>query len=237
MDEQRLGELFRNAVGEVPPASFGPDEVVAASRRVAVKRRTALVGGTLLGVVVLVGGLAAGDVVDVNRLLPGQTSGGTSTAGQAAPEAGIGAPAPGTPHTLSVPDGNASPTPRSIPSAGAPVSCGPVDDELVGKGTAVLAERGVGVVGPAGEVPQWCAAGSRSAALSVPGATLYVLLIPQVDGPRPRDASTLDGERAAAVLLSGGRELVVILMPAVPGQRTALSDDIPAVAEELASRF
>lgn len=57
MDEQRLSELFGDAVGDAPPASFGRAEVVAASRRATARRRAALVGGTLISVAVLAVGV------------------------------------------------------------------------------------------------------------------------------------------------------------------------------------
>lgn len=87
MDEQRLGQAFRDAVEELPPASFGPDDVVAASRRATARRRSMLAGSTLLGVAVLAGGLVGG----------GQ---GLPTAGNTAPAPSSREADPGTLSTL-----------------------------------------------------------------------------------------------------------------------------------------
>lgn len=57
MDEQRLGQAFRDAVEELPPATFEHHDVVAASRRATTRCRSMLAGATLLGVAVLAGGL------------------------------------------------------------------------------------------------------------------------------------------------------------------------------------
>ena len=62
MDEQRVSQAFRDAVQELPPASFEHHDVVAASRH-ATRRRSMIAGGTLLGAVVLLGGSLAGNLV------------------------------------------------------------------------------------------------------------------------------------------------------------------------------
>lgn len=231
MDEQRLGELFREAVGEPPPPSFGRAEVVAASRRATARRRGAVAGGTLLGVAMLTGGL----------LTSGVLGGGdpeTATAGRAGPQATADATpeaaAPELPHTLGTAPSSGTPTARA--GAG-PAGCAPRDDALVTDVTAVLADRGIAVAGPAGEVPGPCPDGSRAAAVPVPGGTMYVLVVPQTDRPEQSDLVQPDGRREHAVMLDRGRGLVLISTPGVAGQPAPLGEDLPELAEELATRL
>lgn len=205
MDEQRLGQVFRDAVEAPPPASFGHDDVVAASRRATARRRGMLAGGTLLGVAVLAAGLVAGGPALRN-----------DTAGNAAAAPGGQASESGAPRTLD--------TSR----------CGPIDPELAADLTALLANRGGVASGPASEVPEPCPAGSRAAAVPVPGGVLYVLLVPQAE-PEPVEAATPDGARGYSVTLDDGRTLAVISMPGTPGQPAPLADEVPNLARELAA--
>jgi hypothetical protein len=208
VDEQRLGQVFRDAVETMPPASFGHEEVLAASRRATARRRGMLAGGTLLSVAVLAGGLVAGgaalrnDTADNAVAAPG---------GQAESDAL---------RTLDAP------------------RCGPIDVELAADLTALLANRGSVASGPASEVPEPCPAGSQAAAVPVPGGVLYVLLVPQVEPKRVEaaapDAATRDGARSYSVTLDGGRTLMVISMPGTPGQPAPLADEVPDLARELA---
>ncbi|HEU0087170.1 MAG TPA: hypothetical protein VFQ77_05925 [Pseudonocardiaceae bacterium] len=231
MDEQRLAELFRDAVGEPPPASFGSDEVVAASQRVTARRRHSLLGGTLLGAAVLLAGVVTGGEV---------LSGETSTAGQSAPQAG----APSFPRPLDAPGSGstpdpateAAPSPRAGTTQAEPVRCAPPDGVLVAELTAALARRGTAASGPAPEVPGPCPVGSRAAAVPVPGGTLYVLVVPQAGGLGQPGASPPDGRREQVLALDGGRVLVVISVPAAPGQPAPLAGDLPALAQDLAAR-
>ncbi|MFN2494671.1 MAG: hypothetical protein ABR608_02010 [Pseudonocardiaceae bacterium] len=234
MDEQRLSQLFRDAVGDLPPASFGLDEVVTASRRATAVRRNVFLGGALLSVGVLAGTLVASGLVGGSQL-PGETS----SAGQAAPEIDAPGPEPGT-HPLNVPPGGAQPAPRADPAGAERGSCGPVDHELAGELTALLADHGAPASGPADEVPrqgtaQPCPPGSRAAAVPVPGGTLYVVLVPQGDLFDPVETAAPDGTRRYAVTLNDG-QLAVVSVPAGPGQPAPLADEVPELAKELASR-
>lgn len=227
MDEQQWSGLFREAVGEPPPASFGRDEVVAAARRGTVRRRGMAAAGTLLGLGVLAVGLLSSGVLD-------RTRAEVTTAGQAPP----GADTRIAPHPLGTAPGVATATPRAgVPGAAGQASCVPTDDELATQVRAVLAERGSEVAGSSGAVPGPCPAGSRAAAVPVPGGTLYVLVLPQVQPPERVDVVWPDGRREHALMLEGGRGLLVISVPAVPGQPTALNDDVPDLAEQLAERL
>ncbi|MGH3775101.1 MAG: hypothetical protein ACRDRR_05085 [Pseudonocardiaceae bacterium] len=208
MDEQRLGQAFRDAVEELPPASFGHDDVVAASRRATTRRRSMLAGGTLLGVAVLAGGLVAGGLVGGGE--------GPPTPGNAALAPGGREADPGTLSTLDAP------------------RCGPVDAELVAGLTSLLANRGNAASGPASAVPEQCPAGSRAAAVPVTGGVLYVLLIPLAE-PAPEQFARPDGARVSSTTLEDGRTLAVISMPGTPGQPAPLADEVPNLARELAA--
>ncbi|MGH3887966.1 MAG: hypothetical protein ACRDSZ_15625 [Pseudonocardiaceae bacterium] len=210
MDEQRLGQAFRDAVEELPPASFGPDDVVAASRRATTRRRNMLAGATLLGVAVLAGGLVGGGLVGGGLVGGGQ---GLPTTGNTAPEPAGREADPGTLSTLD--------TPR----------CGPIDAELVTGLKASLANRGKVASGPAREVPERCPAGSRAAAVPVTGGVLYVLLVT----PEPVELASPDGAAVYSVTLEDGRKLAVISMPGTPGQPPPLADEVPNLAKELAA--
>ncbi len=218
MDEQRLGQTFRDAVEELPPASFGHDDVVDASRRATTRRRSMLAGSTLLGVAVLAGGLVAGGLVAGDQELP--------TAGNAALAPGGRESDPGTLSTLDAP------------------RCGPIDAELVTDLKAVLGNRGRVASGPASEVPEQCPAGSRAAAVPVTGGVLYVLLVPRVEPERAapaapdavgQDASSPEGARSHSVTLDDGRTLTMISTPGTPGQPAPLADEVPDLARELAA--
>jgi hypothetical protein len=232
VEEHRLGQLFRDAVGDPPPASFGLDEVLAVSRRATAMRRNAFLGGALLSVGVLAGILVAGDLGG-----GGQPQDQGSSA--AAPEIDAKATEPGTLHPLSASPGE-EPTARADAAAGVPGSCGPVDHELAAELTALLAERGTPASGPAGEVPregtaQPCPSGSRAAAVPVSGGTLYIVLVPQSNLFEAVETAAPDGTRRYAVALNGG-QLAVVSVPAAPGQPAPLAEDVSALAKELASR-
>jgi hypothetical protein len=222
VDEQRIAELFRAAAGEPPPPSFGSDDVIAAARRASARRRTAVAGGTLLGVAVLAGGVLAG-----GQLLPA----GTPSAGQAAPQAGV--PSPGDVHPFALPE----PGPRSLPVGGAQASCGPVDATLAGELTALLAERHIGLDGPAGPVPEACPPGSRAVAVPVPGGTLEALVVPVAGQGEPVDITRPDGGRGYAVTLADGRGVTVISLPGVPGEQPPFAGQVPDLVRALAARL
>ena len=234
MDEQRLDQLFRDAVGDLPPASFGLDEVVAASRHATAVRRNMVLGGGLLSVGVLAGALVAGG------LGVSQLPGPDSNAGQGASEIDAPAAEHGPMRTLSVPPGGEQPTARSDAAGGERGSCGPVDHELAAELVAVLADHGTPASGPAGEAPreglaQPCPAGSRAAAVPVRGGTLYVMLVPQASLFESVQTDAPYGTRRYTVTVNGG-QLAVVSVPAVSGQPAPLAEDVPTLATELAAR-
>lgn len=215
MDERRLGALFRDAVGDPPPATFGCADVVAASHRATIRRRNSLVAGTLLGLAILAGGLTIGGHVVQGR---------SSTAGQQ-----VDAPAtePG-PRTLGAPPG------AEVSVENGQTRCGPLDGELAAYLNTVLVARGAAIAGPPSEVPGPCPDGSRAAAVPVVDGTFYLLVAPP---GWPLGAPSPDGARGHALTSSGGRELVVISTPLLPGRQAPLADQLPDLARELADRL
>lgn len=184
----------------------------------------------MLGAAVLTGGLLAGGLVGADP------PGASPAAGQAAPE--IEARDPGAPSPLGAP-----PATGPDPGDTGLVRCGLLDGALMAELTAVLADRGTAVSGPAGEVPrdgipQPCPDGSRAGAVPVAGGTLYVVLVAQADQLEPMQLATpADGGRGYALTLDDGRGLTVVSVPGAPGQPAPLADDVPELATELAGRL
>lgn len=230
MDEQRLGELFRAAVSEAPPASFDCAQVVAASRRATARRRQALAGGTLLGVAVLTGGLIASGLVGADRSEENSAAAPALSEGEARDPRAV--------DTLGAPSGAEADSP---PGDTGLVGCGPPDAVLVAELTAVLVDRGTAVPGPASGVPepgirQPCPDGSRAAAVPVVGGTLHVVLVPQAEQLAPGQLAIPDS-RGYTLMLDDGRELAVISIPEAPGQPAPLADDVPELTRQLAGRL
>ncbi|MGH4019710.1 MAG: hypothetical protein ACRDT0_10845 [Pseudonocardiaceae bacterium] len=222
MDEQRLGELFRDAVGTSPAASFDRDDVLAASRRATARRRSALAGGSLLGIAVLAGGVVVG-----GQLLGSPGTSETPAAAPAPPETGRRMLEPVPPvSTLGVPPG---------PDAAG--NCGPADPALGAELTETLAGRDAAPGGPAVPLPETCPPGSRAAGVPVPGGTLYLVLAPPTPGVGDSGTARPDGARGHATSTASGKRLAVLSVPAAAGQPAPLGDDVDELASELAARF
>ena len=100
MDEQKLNELFKSAVGDAPPASFDAQDIATAAQRLTKRRRSLLAGGggiAVLVVAVLVvlvsggfghtsgsGGVAAGALAPSSRPSGQGTFGHSGAGGQQA---------------------------------------------------------------------------------------------------------------------------------------------------------
>ncbi len=159
MDETKLNQLFADAVGRPPKASFDTGDVVGASRRATARRRSALAGGSLLGVAVLAGGIwLGGDVLRPANDAP--------AALQPAPEVGDRMLAP---ELMTAP-----------PGVDTAPECGAVDAELAAALATALDTSST--AGPAVPLPEACPSGTRAAGLLVPGGTVYALLGPAAPG-------------------------------------------------------
>lgn len=211
MDEQRLSALFRDAAGQPPPASFDTDDVVGASRRAMARRRSAVAGGSLLGLAVLAGGVVIGDQV----LTP--TPDSPPVASEAGPEAGDRALEPEVLTPFADPPGAGT---DSAPGSG---GCGPADAELAAGLVAALD------AGPAVPFPDGCPRGFRAAGVVVPGGTVYALLGPSAVPP--------DGGPGAASAPVDGQVLSVVSVPTDPSGVPPRADEVDDIAEELAERL
>lgn len=209
MDEQRLSALFRDAAGQPPPASFDTDDVVGASRRATARRRSALAGGSLLGLAVLAGGMVIGGQV----LAP--TPDPPSVASEAGPEVGDRLLEPEVLTPFADPPG--------VGTDGAPGSaggCGPADAQLAAGLVAALDG------GPAVPFPEGCPRGFRAAGVVLPGGTVYALLGPSAVPP--------GGGPGTASAPVDGQVLSVVSVPTDPSDVPPRADEVDDIADELA---
>jgi len=217
MDEQRLSELFRDAAVEAPPPSFGRDDVVAASRRATVRRRSAFAGSSLLGVAVLTGGmLLGGQVLQPSQMDETPTNEAPVAAPEGASRSGDRMLEPVMP--FAAPPGAARDT-----ASGSAGGCGPADAELTAGLTAA--------VGPGSGLafPRPCPPGFRAAGVAVPGGTLYAVL-----GPVALSDADVPGYASAP---AGAEVLSVISVPSDPTASPPRAADVDDLARELADRF
>lgn len=179
MDDQRLGELFRAAAGDVPPASFDEKDIAAASQRITQRRHSMLLGGGGLAVVLLAVGLVFG----IGAL--------AHTVGGSAVNSGAAAGVPGPVSTERGPfaaPGIVRSSPGASPMQGGGVTgkvgpgadgthigCGPVDGDLAVALASEIPSAGARAPVPASVL---CPEGSRSAAISVPGGVVTAVLVP-----------------------------------------------------------
>lgn len=180
MDDQRLGELFRAAAGDVPPASFDEKDIAAASRRITQRRHSMLLGGGGLAVVLLAVGLVFGIGVLVHTVGSGVANSGAA-AGARGPVGSTGQ-APFAAPRIARDSPGAAPMQGGIatgkvgPGAdGTHAGCGPVDGALAVALAGEIPSAGARVPVPASVL---CPEGSRSAAISVPGGVVTAVLVP-----------------------------------------------------------
>lgn len=226
MDERRLAELFREAADDAPPSSFGADDVAAASRQTAARRRARIAGGSLLSVGVLLGGLTVGGVLagspeeapapqPVEPPFPGPSP-------QAAPRQAV----PG-----GLADGVAEPGAGSIAGG-----CGPAAPEVA---AALVAELPPAAGRPPFPVPEQCPPGARGAAVGVADGpvtgSVFVLVGPA--GALPRDGERADGARVARAADDEGTAVLVISVPTASAEVAPFSAELPDLARRLANRL
>lgn len=224
-DDERLAAVFRAAVaGAVPPAPFDHADVVAASRRVTARRRSALAGGALA--VLAVAG------VGVAGTLPERGDSGqvTSSAPASAPEAAddARAAAPGPAST------DAPETMLSVPplAPGDAVSCAnPQDPALRALLEEVLPE--VAGTAEAATTTECRPGGERGVHLGLPDGLLSVAYLPPGAEPRPPDPGVT---RISEPTASGGT-VVVISQAGQPGSAGPFADRVDEVATYLAPRL
>jgi hypothetical protein len=254
-DEARIAALFRDAASGAPPPGFDAAQVVATSRRISRRRRSAVAGAALavlavvgVGVVAGLGGpsgttvtAASGQASDAAGPEPGAGPGDAARA--AAPEAagGSGAGGSGTGETgtgetgtgpaLAVPVPGPSPVP---PPVGTPL--GPGTGECADRQDpalrALVDQALPEVVGaPEAATTLECRpGGERGVALELPGGLLTVTYLPPGPVTEPPD-----GARTAPT--ASGGTVVVASRAGRAGEAAPLVDRLDAAVAYLAPRL
>jgi hypothetical protein len=254
MDEQKLRDLFASAVRDVPPASFDDADIATESRRVTVRRRKAMFGGSAVAVVVIAAGLVFGTGVLGHNLGGTPTEGNASGAAQGQSTFGRNAVGPRTDtqggnHAQNeVPNTGTEPHfPTTTPlqgggtvggvgpgAGGTPSGCGPTDGKL-----AVALANELAAVGAPEAMPPGlsCAAGSRSAGYLVHdgSASGYVVAVVTTAGQTAPTETNVGAAKASAPA-SGGRTVTVLSVPAAGSPSAPLSGAIFGMAEDLAGK-
>ncbi len=221
-DDEKLAALFRDAAGTPPPSGFDRGDVTAASRRITVRRRAALVTGAV--VVAAVAGIGSAVV------LPRDAGTTTSAAGAAAPQ-DAAAPRAAAPEPASGAAAQADSAERApAPAAGG--CANPQDPAL----RALLDRALPDVVGaPAAATADVCRpAGERHVSVEVTegGAAgiLSVSVLPPGTAP-----SLPPGDYRSAPTASGAT--VVVGSTAVGGGPAPYAGRLPGLVAELAPRL
>lgn len=259
MDERDLAELFRTAADDAPAATFWHSDVVAASRRATLRRRSALAGGSAFGVAVLLGGVLFG-----SGLVAG--SGGDDAAAEAdgaseiVPnveeyDSGDTAAEPGTDESdgpdsrsqhedsgeapAELPDGTGT---KIIPWPGVGENepwdgCGAADAELADVLLAELPEAGDPV-----PVSEACPLDARAVAVPVlDGAAagrLYVVLAPVAGSPASEPVTRAeDGATGHQLYTPKGQLLMVLSVPAEHGGQPPFAERTARLAEVIGGRY
>jgi hypothetical protein len=233
MDEQKLADLFRDAVHDAPPASFDASDVRTASRRAALRRRNSIAAGTTLVVVLGLGGVVAGTGwfgTEKNATMNSAESGqqkdeSTPTPLQAQPQTKN---FPGDAST----QGDAS-TPGSTGfttgAQRAVQGCAAVDRELADALAGALS-----VSPDLAEVPSvTCSPDSRAATFSINKLKVTAIVT-------PRTAEEPVGGSWEMVLTASGKKLYIVTQGVHvldPTATATAEPDVRAIADALAPRF
>ncbi len=251
MDEQKVTELFRAAAGDAPPASFDEHDVAARSRRVTLRRRSMLAGGSGVAVVVLAVGLLLGTGVFGHTL-----RGGTPSAAGALAQSTQQGAEPFAQHSLDGP-GSAGPAlrgPTNFPAT-SPVQggggaggvgpgaggilqgCGPTDRELAVALASALPSVGAPAVPP--ESITACDSTMRTASYLVTDGQHSGYVTAMLDQhPDGNGFFMTPGSHAdTGVSASGKWHVSVVVAPASPGQVPPLVSRLPAIMSAVSRAF
>jgi hypothetical protein len=252
MDERKLGELFSAAVPNVPPPSFNHRDVVAESHRVqAQRRRTALLGGSALGIAILAGaaviGVALWTGTDANTVATsaggsGEVVGSTRNAPAAPNEVPREDASPSdkslsaeSPKQGGTPTGNAGP-----PGPGtAPSGCEKADPELA---AALAGELRAADTSTQRPPDLFCPPNSRGVALQVTDTSgnggLISLAVTPKDGVFGSLASGRpQGTQLRSATAKDGRHVVLISEPGTGSVEAPFEFDLQGIVERIAGRL
>ncbi|TCO64894.1 hypothetical protein [Actinocrispum wychmicini] len=199
MDERKLAELFNDAVRDAPPASFGAGDVRQASYRAASNRRTMVVAASVLGIVLLGGGLVSTVALSSGKSTSSASPvavGGSADAGRSGTmdNEGKGAPAPQVQNAPETDNRSEAPK-QGGPLSGTagssagdtPRGCEKADRELAAALASELPAAANAKKGAEFPVPFGCPTGSRGAAFKVTdgprAGTISVVLVPKGVSP------------------------------------------------------
>lgn len=236
MDENKLAELFKDAVRDAPPSSFDAGDVRAASHKADARRRTVVLGSTMAAVLVFGGAAIATGFGGVSQQSAvsgsaADTGGSAKTAEQAPAPYELGSPdasvqrgdvvpdsTPGSSSMQGVePPGSADPT-----VGGTPSGCGTVDRELA---NALAGELSVAPdkAAPAGLA---CPVGSKSASFELADGRVYAVVV-----PGRGTLSTPDGAALSKRLTKNGSTLYVV------SEAPSAAGKVDSIAAKLGGKF
>ncbi|MFJ6670718.1 hypothetical protein ACIQMJ_06370 [Actinosynnema sp. NPDC091369] len=247
MDEQKLGELFRDAARDAPPPSFGVDAVRSASARATARRRSAIAVGSAMAVVLVFGGLVVG------ADLLGTSSGGElASAGSAhdTPSPNVTPFTAGEPEMVpkgAQPDRSGEMSPESIPEDSSTQGDDPpgsADRTSVGSAQrgCVEVDRELAValadelpVANADDAAAACFGEGRGVSFAVHDGDAYGTVIAVVV---PAGATGLvpAGAVYSRATTAGGQELYVLSQAGEGSPRAPLTGELTRIARRLATR-
>jgi hypothetical protein len=248
MDENKLSELLKEAVGDTPPPSFTVTDVARESDRQRVRHRNGVLAGSAFGVAILAGATALGVALWTGPVTSGEAATAADSAssgnGNAAPyelpskednaaaptERGGAENVPSeTPKQGGYPDGSGGPA----GPAGTPRGCEQVDRELAAALAGELPAAAKVKVADAVPVSLSCPDGSAGAAFDLPDGRISVVIVPS----GVTMSTQADGGVRAEAPTSDGRRLVVLSEPVSPGGTAPYGSDVRQLAADLGQLY
>jgi hypothetical protein len=251
MDERKLGELFRDAVPDVPPPSFDVFSVEAESNRLRKRRKTALMGGSAAVVVVVAlagvlsmalwrgtnsttsGALApvsgsSGNAAGGSNEVPNEdaqqsTGGGASDRSFSAESPKQGGP----------PSGNAGPSGPGSTLSGCEKAAPELAAALAGELRAAVSAQRPADIG--------CPAVSRGVSFLVSDPAGHKGIVSLVVAPANAEfgnplAGQPSGSELRATTTSDGRHLVLVSEPVAGSTDAPFKSDLQRIVDKLATK-
>jgi hypothetical protein len=223
VDEQRLAELFRAAVGEPPPASFDERDIAEAARAADRRHRRTVRGwAAAAACVVALAGLTVGADALFGHGGGGPANGASSATGRQF--------TPNNSPDAMRPQGRASTAPETTGG------CGSADPGLAAALSTQL--PAAGLLGPA-PVQFPCPADARSAGYQVRDSGITgvfdVVLIPAGEQWPLSAPATSRGSVWDTVTTPGGARLTVLSVPSGGGSTAPFANLVAPIARQLAA--